>query len=70
MNYGSMYSPMWRVYTMTFISGQKGNIAVEYGLIVGLWIAIAASLYIDVGAKMNISLYTLTDAMGITNTQG
>jgi len=55
---------------MTFISGQKGNIAVEYGLIVGLWIAIAASLYIDVGGKMNISLYTLTDAMGITNTQG
>jgi Flp pilus assembly pilin Flp len=54
---------------MTFISGQKGNIAVEYGLIVGLWIAIAASLYIDVGGKTSISFNTLTDAMGITNTQ-
>jgi len=55
---------------MTFISGQKGNIAVEYGLIICLLLAIVASLYIDVGAKMNTSLYTLTDAMGITNTQG
>ena len=55
---------------MTFISGQKGNIAVEYGLIVGLWLAIVASLYVDVGSKIDNSFNTLTDAMGITSTQG
>ena len=53
---------------MTFLSGRRGNIAVEYGIIISLWFAIVASLFVDIGHGINTSVDSLSNAMEINNT--